>query len=143
MSEKYKKADTDTVDATKAAIVKLFEGANVEAPDSIKKPKPSKTDMKLLHVGVDHLYMAVLQNLEQARVELEDIVEKKGDERAQKLLVDVAELASYTRQTIDALSEVVEAMPSVEEVQTLFTKLVEEIKLAQVMAIDVPKEKMH
>lgn len=153
MSETYNKADESIVVETETKVAKDFETADLSVPADFKQPKPSKTDLKLIHVAVDHIFMNVISNLKQSQSELESIVEKKGDERAEMALNYVGSLIKISNKLIDDLAEQVDALPNVEEIEALLKKLYKEQLLAQALLLteddvallteDVPKEKMH
>lgn len=141
MAKLFKKADDAVVKETTEKVSQVFEKNGVSLPAELnpKKAKPSKTDMKLMHVALEHLYVGVLQNLRVSKAELKEL----DDDRAKELRDNIKKLIAVTSDIINELD--VDALLSVDEIDEQLEKLADEVKLAQALALtnNVPKEKMH
>lgn len=135
------------IELTKEQLADVFKKAGVPVPEAVKvEKKVGKTDKKLTHIAVEHLFMGVLQQVRQAARELERIVEKKDDSRAKDALKDVLQIDALAQGIVNGLSETITDVPTVAELDEVLAKLAKELESAQLLSLmdtDVPKEKMN
>lgn len=133
----------------KQKISDTFKELGIPVPETMQEEKEiSKADQKLIHIGVQHLYMGVLHHLDATHDHLMKL-SNKGDERATVALPVIENLTTEVEDFIDNfLALKVEEMPTTTELTELMIKLQKEFENATLLKImdannDIPKEKMH
>lgn len=145
----FKKKDNGTVEKTKSDVAEAFQTSDLPIPqefDIKASKKMSKTEGKIAHITLDHLYSGVLRHLRVAEEELGALSKKKPDNPlVADVLYDVQTLGNSVGELIDSISNEITQIGGVEALDDIYEKLYKEMILASALQSmpTVPQEKMH
>lgn len=108
-------------DQVKQAAVEEFEKVSLPAPSSLKPKKMSKSEIRLAHIVIDHVYMGVIQQLRTTKDELDDLKLKSPDLDVTDLYTTVKGVLKQLSGRIDGLG--VTGIPTVEGLDEMIEKL--------------------
>jgi len=95
--------------------------------------EPTKTELKLIHTLVEHLFAEVLHHLTAAENELAKIVKKKGDERAETVLDAVISARQVLANAIEKVQPDITGMPTLKQLEEFMEALVMEAQMAKAL----------